>query len=506
MRTLFLIFCTVTSPLLGTITIQISPSVSSPQLVGTPITLTAVASDTQAGTLDYQFSVALAGQSPQVVMDFSLQNAFTWAPSSREGAYIIQVIARNKTGGDSVSAQLPFEIQSRVTGAKSVISPTAHPLVALYSAPPCPAGSSIYVVFGTAGSTNRTDQRSCDGQTSVNFYIAGMLATTTYEMYAVTVTGPDADLGPAASFTTGAIPTDLQFPPTSLLIPPGAQVETDQSVLFIANSSIDFGGFGLFYFPTATDLNGNVIWYYSVLGTRLQAPDYFTRTVDGGTVLLIASDPDSDRADIRGQIWREIDLAGNTIRQTNATRITEQLNALGLFGVTDFDHDSIRLPNGHTLILCSQELMYPAQTQASPVPLDVIGDAIVDLDENLQVAWSWSAFDHMDVNRAAILGETCAPFAGGCVPVYLAPIAADWLHGNSLNFIPSSGDVLLSLRDSGLGDQDRLRQRDRFRRCALGTRTRGFVHHRQLGSPPLVFTPARRGVRAGWDDHPVALR
>ena len=434
------------APLAATVTVQLSSSVPSPQAVGTSIAFTAAAVDSAAGVLDYQFSVALAGQSPQVMVDYSLQPVFTWTPTAREGNYVIQVIARDKVAGQSATLQAAFTIASRVTGGLPVITATAHPLVALYSAPACPAGSSMYVVFAAAGASNQTDQRPCDGQTSMNFLIGGMLPGTVYNMSPVTVAGRTASMGAALSFQTGAIPAALQFPPSGVIVPPSNRTSVSQPVLLVVNSAIDMGQYGHFYFPAATDLSGNVIWYYSALGNPQQQTDYFLRPVPGGTMMVIAADPDSNLLDTRGQLWREIDLAGNTIRQTNVTRVTEQLNALGLLGVTDFDHDSIRLSNGHTLILCAQEKIFPAGTQGQTVPVDIVGNAIVDLDANLQVAWSWSAFDHMDINRAAILGEVCGAFQNGCVPVTLASAAEDWLHGNSVFYSAASGDLLVSLR------------------------------------------------------------
>jgi hypothetical protein len=32
---------------------------------------------------------------------------------------------------------------------------------------------------------------------------------------------------------------------------------------------------------------------------------------------------------------------------------------------------------------------------------------LIVLDRNLQVAWTWDAFDHLDVNRGPILDDVC---------------------------------------------------------------------------------------------------
>jgi hypothetical protein len=96
-----------------------------------------------------------------------------------------------------------------------------------------------------------------------------------------------------------------------------------------------------------------------------------------------------------------------------------------------------------------------------PGPVDVIGDMIVVLDSNLNVVWVWDAMQWLDLKRLATMNETCTPQGGGCPAFYLAPIANDWLHGNSLQ-LADDGNILYSARhqdwvikisyDGGAGD------------------------------------------------------
>ena len=98
-----------------------------------------------------------------------------------------------------------------------------------------------------------------------------------------------------------------------------------------------------------------------------------------------------------------------------------------------------------------------------PGQVDVIGEMILVLDRDLQVEWTWDAFDHLDVSRKATLGEVCTPGAGGCPPFYLSDTANDWLHGNGLQLTPD-GNILFSARhqdwvlkinyDNGQGNGD----------------------------------------------------
>ena len=158
----------------------------------------------------------------------------------------------------------------------------------------------------------------------------------------------------------------------------------------------------------------------------------------------------------RLQVLKELDLAGQVIRETNISRVAEQLESRGIHSdckkdgkecVSGFHHEAIRLPNGHTLAIAGIERMMPAGTQGSKGPVDVLGDLVIDLDEDFQVAGVWNAFDHFDIKRASLRDEKCkgGPGGGGCPPVFLAAEANGWLHSNSLNYIPSTGDFLISM-------------------------------------------------------------
>lgn len=91
--------------------------------------------------------------------------------------------------------------------------------------------------------------------------------------------------------------------------------------------------------------------------------------------------------------------------------------------------------------------MLPAGTQGSKEPLDVLGDLVIDLDEDFQVTAVWNSFDHMDLKRTSVGNAKCRGGAGGggCPPIFLAATANGWLHSNSLNYIPASGDFLISM-------------------------------------------------------------
>jgi hypothetical protein len=387
-----------------------------------------------------------------VVRDYTQDSAFNWAGTVSDGLYLVQVTVRNNATQQTAKKNLMFQFSPRVAGSQPVVSATANPLVALFSAPACARGSRIRVRFDSVTSTPvTTDWRACDPASSSNIYVAGMREETRYSMAAqVRTPAGTITTGPSLSFLTGSGPSNL--PVVAQSAPPNANTSGADDVLLVDSLSI---GASVGY-PVATDLFGRPIWYYAAFNDPAQAGGLLTRLLPGGTILTIANGKNSVDATSSLQILREIDLAGNALRETNASRVREQLDAMGLVSdcrtggsvcaVTTFHHDAIRLSNGHTLVIGSEERMYAAGTQGSPTPVDVLGDIVVDLDEDFQVSWYWDSFAHLDVNRAAILHETCAnPQQGGCPPVFLASIANDWLHPNAIQVTPDR-NLLISVR------------------------------------------------------------
>jgi hypothetical protein len=178
-----------------------------------------------------------------------------------------------------------------------------------------------------------------------------------------------------------------------------------------------------------------VVWYVPFALTLL------TRPAPGGAFLGINEDGTKDPSQ---QIFREFDLTGATLAETNAARVSEQLTDRGMHPINSFHHDAIKLPDGKYLVMAgSERIMNDVQ---GPGPVDILGDTILVLDANLQVVWAWDAFDHLDPHRAAILGESCTfPATVACSNFYLASTANDWLHGNALQLTPD-GNILYSVR------------------------------------------------------------
>jgi len=365
--------------------------------------------------------------------------------SAHEGFFLILATARNASTGTVDSQAALFAVLSRVTGGTPVVNPTAHPLVALYSAPPCAAGDKMRVRFRAQSSTvvDATPFKDCNGALSMNFYLAGLQANTNYVVRHEIMSGTGSTLGPLLQFTSGSIPPALSFPALTNILPPNANTSVQDK--FILWDYLFTGAQVMF--PTATDLSGNVVWYYEKVGTTLQNTRFFIRMTDFQTLLVHVNDETiADPLRNQNQLLREIDLAGNTVRETNVSRVSQQLVQMGYPSIQSFHHDTIRLANGHTITLASTERIFPAGTQGSTGPVNILADMLVDLDENMQVAWAWNPYDHLDVNRAAVLGETCGPLQPGCPPFFLSLVANDWMHSNSVNYSPADGHLLISMR------------------------------------------------------------
>jgi len=401
--------------------VSLTPSVNSPAPVGTIVTWSATVTGTGSGTLWYRFRALKTGGNFSMIRDYGPNNSLDWTVSDHEGTFQIEVSARNLNTGESATATATYVLTSRVSGNTPVISPTANPLVFLYSAPPCPAGGQMTVYFQSPVGFVSTPFMACQAGLSMNFYLAGLAPQSTYWVTHVVETGTGLAFGPTLTLTTPSVPVSV--PAASALQSPPLPF-VNGIVLHASLTNITM----------ATDLYGNLVWYYP------GQISYLTRPQQNGHMFGIFEAFGSDQS---MQVFREFDLAWTTIRETNAARISEQLAAMGVRQIDAFHHEARALPNGYVLVLAdSEQIMTNIQ---GPGHVDVIGDVILVLDQNLQVVWAWDSFQHLDWTRMATLGEVCTQQAGGCPPFFQAQQANDWLHGNSVELTPD-GNILYSTR------------------------------------------------------------
>jgi len=392
--------------------------------------------------LRFRYSVSVDGSPFRVVRDFSPQGNFAWRPDLFEHEARIKVTLYNVATKTTADVELPFQIVRRAKGQQPVATATASPLVALFSAPPCPQGSQTRVAFRHEGSSaewSRTSTEPCTGTRTNNIYVGGMRGDSDYDMHAEVITAAASKPGPSVKFHTGI--SDGATAPMSVLVPRDPKASSTESLLIY---SIETG----VQRPVATDLEGNLVWYLP------QQDRSLTRMLAGGRFLIYSGG--LNRQNSKWQVLSEVDLAGNVIRETNIDRIAQQLDSRGIHSVCKpngqqcipgFHHDAIRLPNGHTVAIASLERMFPDGAQGSQDPTNVIGTLLLDLDENFQLTWFWNSFDHLDIARVAIDKEKChGPVGGGgCSPIFLTEEANDWLHSNSLSYSRADNNLTISM-------------------------------------------------------------
>jgi len=441
------------TPLYASVSVQLNVPVSTIS-VGQTLTVTATAQDSKAAStrFSYQFTVRPHLQGAFIVMqDYYWNNTFAWTPSDHEGVYDIGVTAWSQKTTDSAPTYITVHVNPRVTAGVPVLSNTNNALVALYSAPACTAPAQMRVQFEPTGSTTPvvTPYKPCNGLT-MNFYLGGMLAKTAYTVQHFLSTGT---AGPQLTYTTGTVPSNAIIPTHVLLT--GPQPPTSTAYPFLLHATLGHTSY-------ATDLNDNVVWYRTPIG----APDsgHMTHPIAGGTFLTIDDDPVNSKAICQAkvgvgcgdhQFLREYDLAGNVIRSTSWSVLSDKVNTLrATYGGSQvrlnfFSHEGIRLPNGYTVTLATDEQVKNLTTG----PQDVFADIVIVLDTNWQVVWVWDAFDFLDINRSS-LTATCTVASPGCPSQFfskqpngkLYTQALDWTHANSVFYDPHDGSLIVSFR------------------------------------------------------------
>lgn len=292
------------------------------------------------------------------------------------------------------------------TPPPSSVVATSNPLVAKYTINRVTRGTTAWVEFGPDTSYGRqTSVTTASGTTefgeNISILVAGMKPQSIYHLRAHANTPGGLWVDEDHTFTTGALPASMA-PPGITVIRPTPNLSPSPGVELLSMTGSQMLA------SVVTDLQGNIIWYYPQEGAPI-------KLMQNGHLILNLS-----------QDLREIDLAGNTIRDFSVSGVNQSLQTNGYsFVILNFSHDVLTLPNGHWITIgqISKDFVdlpgYPGVTS-------VLGDAIVDIDPNGNVVWGWSAFDHLDVNR------------------HLQGLP-DWTHSNALVYTPE-GNLLISVR------------------------------------------------------------
>ena len=290
--------------LFGQMTVGLNATASSVPL-GTSIGFSAETAQPDGSTppsLWYRYRIRAIGEHYRMIRDFGPKTDLLWAESAHEGTYVMEVTVLNLATGETAMEHSIFFVTPLATTAP-VITPTSHPLVFIYSAPGCDSGSRMRVVIqDRLGNSESTSSQACQSGMTTNVYVAGMQPNTAYKVRQRVYTGSNFVDGPPMPVTAGALPVKLAPYAVVQAPPPTVQQVLLQSALFEP--------------AVATDLNGNILWYYPSGDIS-----YVTRPESGGRFLGVYEDSTKDQS---YQVVREFDLAGNTIQETNAARINQQ--------------------------------------------------------------------------------------------------------------------------------------------------------------------------------------
>jgi arylsulfate sulfotransferase len=305
------------------------------------------------------------------------------------------------------------------------VTGTQNPLVAMYTIQTGCLGQMM-VEFGPTTSYGRSTAWypvTTTDDTSVE--VAGMRASTTYHMRAQVQCSPGngaTSMSPDTTFTTGPLPSSVVFPQIVVSRPNPSLSSTENPGIEYINlvCQVDCSSTLSNEPPLFTDRDGNVIWYYDAGGGNFTFP--FKLLPDGNILLNLTNA-------VTLSLLREVDLAGNTIREMSDVDLAHKMaNATGFdFVPAGFTHDFLTLANGHVIVIVISQKKF-TNLPGYPGTITVQGDALVDLDQNWNPVWAWNTFDHLDVNRHP-----------GALP--------DWTHSNALIYSPDDGNLILSMRN-----------------------------------------------------------
>ena len=252
------------------VTAQISPDslTFASQMVGTPSTPQNVIL-TNVGTTPFNLTaVNISGDFSQTSncpaslvggSSCTFQIVFTpTATGTRKGMFSLTTTAPNILPGINLMG----------TGAATGVSATQNPQVAAYSVN-VPAGGTVSIQFGpdTNYGLNTWSQPAPSGGGVVTILVAGMRAFTTYHMRAVVQSsGGTQSYDSDHVFTTGGLPV-AQTPSLTATTTPGMTPNGGIELLDL----LMFEGTSPAEDVVATDLSGNVIWYYTPRISRPQS-------------------------------------------------------------------------------------------------------------------------------------------------------------------------------------------------------------------------------------------
>jgi arylsulfate sulfotransferase len=382
----------------GPVTVQVSPQIVA---VGTGQTtqFTAIVTNDSSGVS----WTATAGS-------IDANGNYT-APSGTQSTTATVTATSVKDKTQMATAKVNVVAPGQVTG-------TANVQVASYTIAPAGAGN-VSVQFGTSTSYGLTTwtQPVPTGGGAVSLFVAGMKMNTLYHMRGV-VQFADGSLynDVDQTFTTQAIPA-AQLPTITTTTTAGMTPQSGVELL-----DMIFGSTTLAQ-AVVTDLSGNVLWSY-VPGSAVPAgSDLGPIKLMPNGHMLVNYAVANGQGEALSSVMQEVDLTGKVIWQMTSAQLNQALAVATCTGcnvtIIATHHDVAILPNGHLIVLANTEQVISGTT--------VMGDVVIDLDQNHNPVWLWNEFDHLDVNRQP----------------YMFP---DWTHTNAVLYSASDGNLVVSIR------------------------------------------------------------
>lgn len=363
----------------------------------------------------------------------------TWSTSGAaagtvdaQGNYTAPSVTQNSTA--TVTAASVKDPSKSASANITVIAPatvatTANAQVALYTIS-VPDGVSVFIQFSTDTSYNlfTSTVPAPSGGGAVSIFVAGMKGNTDYHMRAVFQTTGTTDTiftDTDHVFTTSAYPS-ASLPNVTVTTTSGQTPQPGVELLDLVRIGTQTGQVS----AAVTDLSGNVLWAFNAGSMPAGNVLNPIKLLPNGHFLMIWSNPGVDGTN---SIVQEVDLEGNVVWSMTSAQLNAALAAATCSGCNitaiGTHHDFAIIPNGHIVLLIAIEM--------DVAGTNVIGDGLVDLDENHHPVWLWNSFDpgnqdpnHLDVNRHPMMFP-------------------DWLHANAVVYSPDDKALMVSLRHQG---------------------------------------------------------
>jgi len=400
----FFIGCASQTP--GPLTVTINPPVSA-VVTGQSVQFSATVTNTLTGETSPATDVDDANGVVWLASQGSIDAHGNYtAPSLDSVTYPTATIRAVSRANQSKFAYATIHIV-----AQGRVSSTSNPQVALYSmsfAEP----AKMFVQFGsdTSYGFSTSSQPTPPAGGTTNLYVAGLRANNSYHMRANVQFNDGSQLldvdhqfivQPFDAATIGS-----QLPTITAGATPGLTPQSGVELLDLISGA------------AVADLNGNVLWYYSLGQTGL-IPNPI-KLLSNGHFLINFSRTSLDGT---GSILQEVDLSDALIWQMTAADLNNALSSAACTGcnitVLGTHHDFLPLPNGHLIVIAS--------TQRDVSGTTITGDVLIDLDQNRKPVWLWNEFDHLDVNRR--------------------PMGfPDWTHTNAVIYSADDGNLIISVR------------------------------------------------------------